>query len=140
MLASCQCGALTATVSGDSARVVCHCIDCQKRSGSPFGYIAYYSTDRVEVSGESREYIRPTDLGGTFTNRFCPTCGSTILVQAGVHPDKVGIPVGAFADQNFAPPHRAVYDDRRHDWITLPEDLPTFAKGRSTASSKAAQE
>ena len=131
MNASCQCGALTATVSGEGARVVCHCRACQRRSGSPFGYIAYYSAGNVDVAGEWREFARPTDSGGNFANRFCPTCGSSVIVVSSKHPDKLGIPVGAFADAGFPAPQRTVYNDFRHEWVVMPGGLETHARGRS---------
>ena len=35
--ASCRCGQLRATATGEPTRVsVCHCVDCQKHSGSAF--------------------------------------------------------------------------------------------------------
>ena len=80
MQASCQCGSLTATIAdgAEATTVVCHCIDCQKRSGSPFGAMAYYPDDAVSIGGEAREYSRPTDSGKTYTTGFCSTCGSTL--------------------------------------------------------------
>lgn len=74
MQASCQCGNLTAEISDhvEPVIVMCHCIDCQRRSGSQFGSIAYYPAEAVAIAGEAREYGRPTDSGNTFTTGFCP--------------------------------------------------------------------
>ena len=50
MQARCACGDLTVTLPGPSSAVVaCHCEDCQRRTGSPFGVGAYYSSDAVQV-------------------------------------------------------------------------------------------
>jgi hypothetical protein len=42
----------------DAMTIMCHCIDCQKRSGSPFGVMAYYPNDSITIVGEAREYTR----------------------------------------------------------------------------------
>src|SRR4051812_34580311 len=119
MQASCQCGSLTATID-DGAKpmvIMCHCIDCQKRSGSHYGSIAYYPTASVSVNGEAREYARGTDNGHTFTTGFCPTCGSTVYAMPGRMPAIVGVPVGAIADPSFPPPIRSVYEQSKHGWV-----------------------
>lgn len=132
LLARCQCGNLTAEIADDAEPmvVVCHCIDCQRRSGSQFGSIAYYPVDRVAVSGEAREFARPTDSGNTFTTGFCPGCGSTVYARASRMPEIVGVTVGTIADPTFPQPARSVYEQSRHHWIALPDDTPGFARGR----------
>ena len=63
--AHCVCGALTVEVTGDPKLVlICHCEDCQRRTGAPFGTGAYFRKKRVSVSGESTEYARASDIGG----------------------------------------------------------------------------
>jgi hypothetical protein len=48
-LASCSCGQLTAEVSGEPVRVsICHCLACQRRTGSVFGEQARFP--RVDVT------------------------------------------------------------------------------------------
>jgi len=109
--------------------VACHCIDCQKRSGSPFGVIAYFSASAVSIHGEAREHTRPTDEGNTFTSGFCPTCGSTLFGLASKHPDLVGVTVGTISDPTFPPPNRSIYEQSRHHWVALPEATVGFARG-----------
>ena len=42
-LASCSCGQLTAQASGDPVRnSICHCLACQRRTGSPFAPVSVY--------------------------------------------------------------------------------------------------
>jgi hypothetical protein len=107
--ASCQCGKLSAVIDDgvDALVVACHCIECQKRSGSPFGAIAYFPADTVAFHGEAREYTRPTDEGDTFTTGFCPTCGSTLYGLASKHPGIAGITVGTISDPSFPAPIRS---------------------------------
>jgi hypothetical protein len=135
MKASCQCGNLTAAVAdgAEAMTVACHCRDCQRRTGSPFGTIAYFPADAVTVSGEAREFTRPTDAGNSFTTGFCPDCGSTVYAKASRMPEITGVPVGAFADPAYAAPIRSVYEQSKHDWVVLPAGLTHHPRGRETS-------
>ena len=135
MQASCQCGKLTAAVAegADAMTVMCHCLDCQRRSGSPFGSIAYFPGDAVTISGSPREFTRPTDNGYSFTTGFCPECGSTVYARASRMPEITGVPLGAFADPSFAQPLRSVYEQSKHGWVPLPEGLTHHPRGRETS-------
>jgi hypothetical protein len=134
MKARCQCGDLSAEVADGAYRqtVVCHCLDCQRRSGSPFGAIAYFPETSVSIAGRATEYERPTDAGNRFTGGFCPRCGSTVYVRASKTPQLIGITVGAFADPGFAPPARSVYEQSRLAWVTLPDTVPRHPRGRDS--------
>ena len=47
--ASCSCGQLQLTVRGDPVLVAaCHCLECQRRTGSAFGVQAFYPQEQVE--------------------------------------------------------------------------------------------
>jgi hypothetical protein len=132
MDASCQCGTLTATIDdgAEPTVVLCHCIDCQKRSGSPFGSMAYYPEDAVAFAGEAREYSRPTDTGGAYTTGFCPACGSTLYGKGSRFPGIIGVTLGTIGDPAFPAPARSVYEQSRHHWLALPEAVPGFTRGR----------
>ena len=93
-VASCSCGQLTATVRGDPVRVsVCHCLACQKRTGSVFGAQARFPRDAVATTGRSTEYVRVGDSGGRCHFHFCPTCGAIVHYFIEGREDMVAIPV-----------------------------------------------
>ena len=118
--ASCTCGQLRATVSGEAIRIsVCHCFACQKRTGSIFGAQARFRCEDVSIQGSSREYTRIADSGRTITFSFCPTCGATVHYRQDHAPDVIAIPVGAFADATFPAPSFSVYETRQHHWIEI---------------------
>lgn len=122
--ASCACGQLTARATGEPIRVsVCHCLECQKRTGSVFGAQARFSTASVQVTGKSNVFTRVGDSGGNISFRFCPTCGSTVWYTIDAQPEIMAIPVGAFADPGFPAPVRSFYDSRRHGWVVIPETI-----------------
>src|SRR3954465_5483968 len=120
--ASCSCGQLTLSADGDPVRVsVCHCLACQKRTGSAFGYQARFPRERVEISGESQTYVRHSDEDGEQRSfSFCPECGGTGYYTGGDDDDLIAVPVGAFADPAFPEPWVSVYESRRHAWVALP--------------------
>jgi hypothetical protein len=134
LLASCQCGNLTAAIDpgADSTVVMCHCLDCQRRSGSQFGSIAYFPADAVIIAGQASEFARPTDAGNTFTTGFCPVCGSTIYARASRMPEIVGVTIGTLADPTLPAPVRSVYEQSRHHWIAVPESATRHARGRDS--------
>ena len=122
--ASCSCGQLSLAVEGEPVRIsLCHCLACQRRTGSVFGAQARFPADKVQFRGESREYVRAGDSGGQITFNFCPACGSTLYYRLKAVPDVVAVPVGAFADPAFPPPWASVYESRRHAWVRLPDGI-----------------
>jgi hypothetical protein len=120
--AACACGQLTVACRGEPLKVsLCHCRECQRRSGGPFGVAAFFPRDAVSADGEAREYRRGSDSGFDLVFRFCPDCGSTVWWEALRTPGRIAVAAGAFADPGFPAPTQAVYGERRHAWI--PEDL-----------------
>ena len=97
---------------------MCHCLACQRRTGSPFSLQARWPADRVTLEGRAHEFNLVGDEGSTATFRFCPTCSATVYFTNDTMPDLIAIPVGAFADPAFPPPQYQVYGVRRHPWIS----------------------
>ena len=118
--ASCRCGQLRVTATGEPVRVsVCHCLECQQRSGSAFAAQARWSVDQVRIEGRSKSWTRTADSGNRVTYQFCPECGSTVHYSGGNFPDLVAVPVGAFADPQFPPPQFSVWESRKHEWVEI---------------------
>src|SRR5215470_34283 len=122
--ASCSCGQLRITTTGEPVRIsICHCLECQRRTGSVFGTQARFPRAQVTIEGRAVEYVRKGDSGDPLTFRFCPTCGSTLYWTLQAQPDLIAIAVGAFADPGFPAPRVSVYERRRHAWVTVPETV-----------------
>jgi hypothetical protein len=74
--ASCSCGQLKVEVDGDPVRVsICHCLACQRRTGSAFGMQARWPREQVRIEGDATEYVRISDEGEGRSFFFCPRCG-----------------------------------------------------------------
>jgi hypothetical protein len=122
--ASCSCGQLSATVEGEPVRIsICHCLECQRRTGSVFSAQARFPSAAVRISGASSKYVRTGDSGSQITHYFCPTCGSTVYYSITARPEHIAIPVGAFADPDFPAPGFSVYEERMHSWVSVPKDI-----------------
>jgi hypothetical protein len=121
--ATCACGQLAIECVGEPVRVsVCHCLDCQRRSGSAFATQARFPNDRVTISGQSKQWTRVGDEGGKGIMDFCPDCGSTLFYRVEFDPDVVAVAVGGFGDPNFPTPIYSVYETRKHRWLEIVGD------------------
>lgn len=122
---SCACGAVTIIAVGDPATVsMCHCRQCQKRTGSTYSVHAYFSRVAVTTAGETRSHMRTGDTGCTITFHFCPICASTLHWDVEAMPDMVGIPVGVFADPSFPSPTTSIFVPQKHPWVVVPNWVP----------------
>jgi len=125
--ASCSCGQLRLTAEGEPVRVsICHCLACQRRTGSTYGAQARFPREHVHLEGETTEYVRVADSGNRISFHFCPACGSTVYYYIHDMPDVIAVPIGGFADPDFPKPGVSVYEARRHDWVVVPHDVEHF--------------
>ncbi len=119
--ANCACGQLVARTTAEPVKVsLCHCLACQRRTGSTYGIAAFFPRDAVELGGEARAFTRPSDSGHPVTFHFCPYCGSTVYWEPQRLAGMIAVAVGAFADPAFPAPTQAVNAGHRHGWVTVP--------------------
>lgn len=122
--ARCRCGALTAEAHGEPVRVsVCHCRDCQRRSGSAFSAQVRFPADRVVVAGPATSYQVTGESGRWGRFRFCPTCGTTVAYEIEAMPDVIAIPLGTFEDPGAFDPRHSVWEGRKLAWVGITGDV-----------------
>ena len=102
---------------------MCHCLACQRRTGSAFGMQARWPKDRVEITGRHTEYVRISDAGNERRFRFCPDCGTTVFWTNEDSPDLIAVAIGTFADSSFPQPTVSVHESRRYPWFSLPDGI-----------------
>ena len=134
--ARCSCGAVKLSLPEQPSRIIvaCHCVDCQRRTGAPFGVGAYYPADAVSILGNSKEFSHAAASGGDIHNYFCPQCGSTVYWKVTNLPAMIGVAVGAMADPKFPPPVRSVFEQSKHDWVQIDGAVEHFQQ--SSAAKK----
>jgi hypothetical protein len=111
-------------VAVDPVRVsICHCLACQRRTGSSYGYQARFPAESVTISGRFKQFVRHSDEDAEIRrSSFCPDCGATLFFTNGAAEELIAIPVGAFADPAFPPPQVSVWEERKHGWVVVPDD------------------
>ena len=116
-LATCACGQLSVTCHREPIRIsLCHCLECQKRTGSSHGIAAFFRREDVEPNGQAQQFTRAADSGFAVTFHFCPNCGSSVYWEPSRIPEAIAVAVGCFADPAFPQPSQAVYTQHRHVW------------------------
>jgi hypothetical protein len=90
--ASCTCGRLQLGCHGEPSRVsICHCVDCQRRTGSVFGIAAFFDRGSVSVvQGASEDLHSRFGLREACDLPFLPRVWVNDLLGAGARtpPDR----------------------------------------------------
>lgn len=125
--ATCCCGSASITLQGDPVlNAVCHCNDCKRRTGSAFGWNAYFSDDQVlERTGETVAYVPPRDTSQSRAR--CSQCGTTLYWVSGGFPEHTGVSGGAFTDPSLPAPTITAQDETRCAWIDRPDGWTDFS-------------
>ncbi len=126
--ASCCCRQLSLSFEGEIKRTsLCHCFQCQKRTGSVFGVQTRLDKNNVSIRGTSTVFQRKGDEDKDIISfHFCPKCGSTVYYEAPWMTGFVAVPIGAFSDPTLPTPVMQIYGNRKHHWVTLPESTVEY--------------
>ena len=77
---ACSCGQLHLTIEGEPSRIsMCHCLECQRRTGAVISNQARFRREQVNIAGKAAVWTRTAESGHTLTYHFCPICGSHLL-------------------------------------------------------------
>lgn len=121
-VAHCCCGACSVEVRGEpTLNAICHCASCKKRTGSAFGWSAYFPDAQIVAkTGDLKVYAKSGDTG--YKRHFCTRCGTTLFWKSfALLPDQTGIAGGCFADDRLPPPNLSANEAGRCAWLGLPD-------------------
>jgi hypothetical protein len=123
----CSCGAVRYRLASDPLFVhCCHCLNCQRQTGSAFVINLLIEADRVELLAGEPE---PVDVprGRTQQQRIfrCPSC--QVAVFSRYTSAKVRFVRGGTLDEpSSVEPDVHIYTRSKLPWVTLPESTPAF--------------
>ena len=126
---SCQCGNITVSMSRKPAMMLqCHCLDCQKSTGTGHTSNAYFETDDVTIVGETNGHSVIAENGTEMTRYFCPDCGSRMYGRNSARPGLISIQVGCLEDHSWFSPQAVLYLSRQNDWDITSDEIPKHSK------------
>jgi hypothetical protein len=102
----------------------CHCLNCQRQTGSAFVINLLIEADRVELlSGEPEPVDVPRDDGSTQRIHRCPDCRVAVYSEYG-RPEVRFVRGGTLDEPSSVAPDVHIFTRSKLPWVTLPEDVP----------------
>jgi hypothetical protein len=117
----CACGAVRFTLRDQPMFVnCCHCLDCQRQTGSAFVINALIETERIELAAVAPEAVRmPTDSGRPHDIYRCPTCKVAVWSDYGGRPKLRFVRVGTLVQPHPIRPDAHIYTRTKLPWVTV---------------------
>jgi hypothetical protein len=120
----CSCGAVRYRLASDPLIVhCCHCLNCQRQTGSAFVINLLLEADRVELlAGEPQSVDVPRDDGSTQRISRCPDCQVAVYSDYG-RPEILFVRGGTLDDPAAIEPDVHIFTRSKLPWVTLPESV-----------------
>ena len=116
----CLCGAVRYTLASEPAMsMVCHCIHCQKQSGTSFSLIVAVPASDIKITGEVQTYEDQGESGNTLQRQFCGKCGSPLFTLVPSAPNMVFIKAGTLDDTSGIAPAVHIWTKSKQEWLDL---------------------
>jgi len=104
----------------------CHCLNCQRQTGSGFVVNLLIETDRVELlRGEPEAVDVARDDGSAQRIYRCPACRIAVYSEYG-RPGVLFVRAGTLDDPSSIEPDVHIFTRSKLPWVTLPEGVPAF--------------
>jgi hypothetical protein len=126
---SCHCGAITYEAEVEPGTIsVCHCLDCQMLTGTPFRANIQAPAEGFRLlGGTPRRYMKVAASGAKRVQAFCENCGSSIYACALENPTSYSLRIGTIKErEQLGRPVRQIWTKRRLPWIPPLEGVPEF--------------
>ena len=123
----CACGAVRYRLTSDPLFThCCHCVNCQRQTGSAFVINLLIETDRVEVlAGDPQPVDVPRDDGSTQRIFRCPTCQVAVFSEYG-RPEVRFVRAGTLDRPSSVEPDVHIFTRSKLSWVMLPDSAPAF--------------
>jgi hypothetical protein len=125
----CLCGDVRyASSAAPVVTSICHCRDCQKMTGSAFVEVVAVPRESFSVSGSLQTFANAGDSGRKLDRKFCPRCGSVVVIEAEGFPGMALIMGGTLDDSTWLNPTMALFCDRAQPWLTINHEMTNFQR------------
>jgi hypothetical protein len=123
----CACGAVRYRLSSDPMFThCCHCLNCQRQTGSAFVINLLIEADRLELLAVAPQPVDvPRDDGGMQRIFRCPDCQVAIFSEYG-RPEVRFVRGGTLDQPSGITPDVHIFTRSKLPWIVLPDAAPAF--------------
>jgi hypothetical protein len=123
----CACGEVRYRLTSEPLFTnCCHCLNCQRQTGSAFVINVLIEADRVELlAGAPVPVDAPRDDGSTQRIFRCPTCQVAVFSEYG-RPHVRFVRAGTLDEPSGVAPDAHIFTRSKLPWVTLPESVPAF--------------
>lgn len=124
----CRCGRTTYCVEASNTPPVyaCHCLLCQRWSGSAFTLNALIPHDAIAASGPVTSYAYANVLGATSVHYLCAECHTRIYNTNEVAPGFAILRAGTLTSSHLLEPIAHIWTKRMQPWIRLGKNVAVF--------------
>lgn len=99
---------------------LCHCHDCQKRSGSAFTIPVIVRTADIAVTGEIETERLPTRSGREIDHTLCSRCRCRVLSKSVAAPEFLSLRAGTLDDASWVVPIAQTWVESAIPWGVIP--------------------
>jgi hypothetical protein len=123
----CACGAVRYRLTSEPLIVhCCHCLNCQRQTGSAFVINLLIEADRVELlAGQPQVVDAPRDDGSMQRIHRCPQCQIAVFSEYSA-PEIWFVRGGTLDEPRDVEPDVHIYTRSKVGWVTLPEGTLAF--------------
>ena len=123
----CSCGDVRYRLTSDPLFVhCCHCLNCQRQTGSAFVINALIEADRVELLAGEPVVVAVSRSGGKKQKIWrCPSCQIALFSQYTSARVRF-VRAGTLDDPSAVSPDVHIFTRSKLPWVTLPESMPAF--------------
>ena len=123
----CACGEVRYRLTSEPLFThCCHCLNCQRQTGSAFVINLLIESDRVELPASEPQAVQaPRDDSSTQTIYRCPVCQVAVYSEYG-RPEVKFVRGGTLDEPGSVEPDVHIFTRSKLGWVRLPEAVPAF--------------
>jgi hypothetical protein len=123
----CACGTVRYRLTSEPLFVhCCHCLNCQRQTGSAFVINLLIEADRVDLlMGEPQPVDVPRDDGSAQRTFRCSSCQVAVFSEYG-WPELWFVRGGTLDEPSAVTPDVHIYTRSKLPWVALPDGIPAF--------------
>ncbi len=131
----CACGSVRYRLASDPLFInCCHCLNCQRQTGSAFVVNLVIEADRVTLlAGEPRPVDVSCDEGSTQQIFRCPACQVAVFSEYD-SPEVRYVRAGSLDRPSDVTPDVHLYTRSKVGWVAIPESTPAFEAASDRSS------